>query len=148
MSVHVQFEDPTDDLQKLRQSVELKRARALPWLVNLSCGAIASVAAQHSHTHSSTGTVSGHPANENSNGHSNGCVIAGETFQDFVPAFTDVKNAVGALHLVSVACQTGKHGLWQAQKPKNGIQQTTSHLTGVLQVTQMRHRSRWRLGLR
>ncbi|KAK9803003.1 hypothetical protein WJX73_009126 [Symbiochloris irregularis] len=76
-AVEVAFEDPTDQLQRLRQCVELKRALALPWLVALSSGAIASVAAQHSHTHSGTGTVNGHPANENSNGHSNGCIDAG-----------------------------------------------------------------------
>lgn len=102
-----QFEDPTDELQQLRQSVEAKRALALPWLVNLSSGAIASVAAQHSHTHSSTGTVSGHPANENSSGHANGCVTAGEAFLGCAchcPQMSELQPALSGVRAVNGAC--------------------------------------------
>ena len=60
----LQYEDPTEQVQQLRETLELHRALACLWLIQLASGAIAVVAAQHEHTHANGYTAAGGPTIE------------------------------------------------------------------------------------
>ena len=73
--VGAKFEEPTDQVQLMREALEVQRMLACPWLLQLATEAVAVLAAHHQHTHTPNGhafsltTPNGH-AYGLANGHS------------------------------------------------------------------------------